>query len=176
MGRIRGLVFCVFVALALAGCGSGGSSNAGSTSAGATNVEATAPSSTGTEAADAGDKLAKPKVQIPSGPPPTKLVSKDIIKGTGPMVKKGGDITVQYVAVDYETGKEIDSSWTRGEPYSGTLGPGDTLKGWKLGIPGMRVGGRRELILPPDLAYKGENVAFANDTLVYVIDLLAAHK
>jgi peptidylprolyl isomerase len=172
VGRTTGLILLVCIALALAGCGGGNdSSSAGSTSANAANTEATGAAST-----DAGGKLTKPKVEVPSGPAPTKLVSEDIVKGTGAVVKKGGDITVDYVAVDYKTGKELDSSWARGEPYSGTLGPGRTLQGWKLGIPGMRVGGRRELILPPDLAYEGENVAFANSTLVYVIDLLAAHK
>lgn len=167
MGRLLGPILLICAALAIAGCGSGDdSSDSDSTSAKVASTAATG----------ADGKLAKPKVEVPSGPPPTKLVSEDIVRGTGAVVKKGGDITVDYVAVDYATGKEVDSSWTSGEPYSGTLGPGRTLKGWKLGIPGMRVGGRRELILPPDLAYEGENVAFADSTLVYVIDLLAAHK
>lgn len=116
----------------------------------------------------------KPKVTVPKGPPPKKLVVKDLQAGTGPAAQAGDEVTVQYVGVDYKTGKQFDASWDRGEPFSFTLGGGEVIKGWDQGIEGMKAGGRRELIIPPGLAYGSQQVGSIapNSTLVFVVDLL----
>jgi peptidylprolyl isomerase len=88
---------------------------------------------------------------------------------------KPNEVTVQYVGVDYKNGKEFDSSWSRNEPFSFTLGAGEVIPGWDQGVEGMKVGGRRELIIPPNLAYGEAGAPPAigpNETLVFVIDLL----
>jgi peptidylprolyl isomerase len=120
-------------------------------------------------------KIKKPKVTVPSGPPPKQLVEKDLKTGKGPTAEAGDEVTVQYVGVDYKTGKEFDSSWSRSEPFTFTLGAGEVIKGWDQGIEGMKLGGRRELIIPPELAYGSQAVGSIkpNSTLVFVVDLLA---
>jgi len=110
----------------------------------------------------------KPKVEVPKGPPPKKLTIKDLETGKGPSAKAGDELTVEYVGVDYKTGKQFDASWDRGEPFSFELGSGGVIPGWEQGMEGMKVGGRRELIIPPELAYGPEK-----GTLVFVVDLLA---
>ena len=117
----------------------------------------------------------KPTVTVPKGPPPKHLVIKDLIKCTGAVAKANSTVTVQYVGVLYNTGKQFDASWNdgAGQPVQFSLA-GGVIKGWSQGIPGMRVGGRRELIIPPDLAYgkKGSPPRIPpNSTLVFVIDL-----
>jgi peptidylprolyl isomerase len=118
----------------------------------------------------------KPKVTVPSGPPPKKLTIKDLEKGSGPAAKSGDEVTVNYVGVDYKTGKEFDASWDRGEPFSFELGSGAVIPGWEEGIEGMKVGGRRELIIPPSLGYGSAGsppTIPPNETLVFVVDLEA---
>jgi FKBP-type peptidyl-prolyl cis-trans isomerase len=117
----------------------------------------------------------KPKVKVPSGPPPKKLVIKDLEKGKGPGAKLGDEVTVEYVGVLYSNGKQFDASWDRGEPFTFELGTGGVIQGWEQGIEGMKVGGRRELIIPPELAYgsEGGGAIPPNSTLVFVVDLLA---
>ena len=116
----------------------------------------------------------KPVVAVLNGAPPAHLVVKDLIKGTGPAVKPGGNVTVNYVGVLYKSGKQFDASWDRNQPFSTALASGAVIPGWVQGIPGMKVGGRRELIIPPALAYgsKGTTGIPANSTLVFVVDLL----
>jgi peptidylprolyl isomerase len=120
-------------------------------------------------------KIKKPTVAVPSGPPPKKLVIKDLKTGKGPTAEAGDEVTVQYVGVDYKTGKEFDSSWSRNEPFTFNLGAGEVIKGWDQGIEGMKLGGRRELIIPPELAYGSQEAGSIkpNSTLVFVVDLLA---
>jgi len=116
-------------------------------------------------------------VVVPKGAPPKKLEVKEIKKGTGATAESGDEVTVQYVGVDYKTGKEFDSSWSRSEPFTFGLGAGQVIPGWDQGVAGMKVGGRRELIIPPNLAYgeTGSPPAIGpNETLIFVIDLLAA--
>ena len=111
----------------------------------------------------------------PSGAAPTKLVVKDIITGTGPEAKAGESVTVNYVGVLYHGGKEFDASWKRSEPFTFTLGKGQVIPGWDQGVAGMKVGGRRELIIPAALAYgaKGSPPTIPpNAPLVFVVDLL----
>jgi peptidylprolyl isomerase len=121
------------------------------------------------------EDLTKPQVEVPSGPPPTELQVEDITEGDGPEAKPGDTLTMQYVGVDYATGKEFDSSWDSGQPFTFQLGGGQVIQGWDQGIAGMKVGGRRELIVPPDLGYgkQGQPPAIKpNETLVFVVDLL----
>ncbi|MHB8466090.1 MAG: FKBP-type peptidyl-prolyl cis-trans isomerase [Acidimicrobiales bacterium] len=118
---------------------------------------------------------AKPTVTVPPGAPPTTLQSVDLVTGSGPAAKAGDTITVQYVGVSETTKQQFDSSWDRGQPATFGLQQGQLIDGWVQGIPGMKVGGRRQLIIPPALAYganpPGAGIA-ANDTLIFVIDLL----
>ena len=121
----------------------------------------------------AGTAGTAPTVTVPSGAPPTKLESADLIAGTGAAASAGQSVTVQYVLATYSSGKVIQSSWTS-QPFTFTLGAGQVIPGWDKGVVGMKVGGRRELIIPPSLGYgpqsPGPGIA-PNDTLVFVIDL-----
>jgi len=117
----------------------------------------------------------KPEVTVPKGAPPKKLEVKELEEGSGAEAKSGKKVTVQYVGVNYKNGEEFDSSWSRNEPFPFTLGAGEVIPGWDQGVEGMKVGGRRELIIPPGLAYGKEGrppVIPPNETLVFVIDLL----
>lgn len=122
-----------------------------------------------------GELGSKPTIEVPSGPPPADLVSNDIVTGDGATAEQGDTVKVQYVGVDYSTGKQFDASWDSGKPFSFQLGAGNVIPGWDQGVEGMRVGGRRELIVPPDLAYGAQGqppTIGPNATLVFVIDLL----
>jgi peptidylprolyl isomerase len=117
----------------------------------------------------------KPKVEVPKGPPPKKLVIKDLEEGKGPAAKAGDEVSVDYVGVLYSNGKQFDASWDRGEAFTFGLGENAVIQGWEQGVEGMKVGGRRELIIPPELAYgsEGGGTIPPNSTLVFVIDLTA---
>ena len=129
----------------------------------------------GSGQSNSGPKETKPKVKVPSGPPPKQLEIKDLKKGSGPGAKPGDEVTVQYVGVNYKSGKEFDASWDRGEPFTFQLGSHSVIEGWEQGVEGMKVGGRRELIIPPQLGYGSQSTGTipANETLVFVIDLEA---
>jgi peptidylprolyl isomerase len=117
----------------------------------------------------------KPVVVVPKGTPPTTLVIKDLIKGTGPAATSGSNVTVNYVGVLYKGGKEFDSSWKRNQTFPFKLGQGAVIQGWDKGLVGMKVGGRRELIIPANLAYgkSGSPPTIPpNAALVFVVDLL----
>jgi len=114
---------------------------------------------------------------VPDGPPPADLQITDVTEGDGAEVQAGDTLTMQYVGVDYATGKEFDSSWDAGQPFTFQLGSGEVIPGWDQGLEGMKVGGRRELVIPPDLAYgkAGQPPTIKpNETLVFVVDLLDA--
>jgi peptidylprolyl isomerase len=111
---------------------------------------------------------------VPPGAPPTQLESADLIVGTGPAAAAGDSVTVQYVLATYSSRKVIQASWTS-KPFGFTLGEGQVIPGWDKGVVGMKVGGRRELIIPPSLGYGDESPGAGiapNDTLVFVVDLL----
>jgi len=114
-----------------------------------------------------------PTVTVPSGTPPTTLESADLITGSGATAAAGSTVTVQYVLADYASGKVLQSSWTS-QPFSFVLGRRMVIPGWDAGLVGMKAGGRRELIIPPSLAYgpNGGQGIPPNDTLVFVVDLL----
>ena len=100
--------------------------------------------------ASANEKKTKPKVTVPKGAPPKKLEIKEIEEGTGAEAKAGDEVTVQYVGVGYRPAREFDSSWGRSEPFTFTARRRQVIPGWDQGVEGMKVGGRRELIIPPN--------------------------
>ena len=117
----------------------------------------------------------RPDVDPYDGPPPTDLVVEEITAGDGPEAVPGQTVTVHYVGVAHSTGEEFDASWNRGEPLSFRLGVGQVIPGWDQGIAGMKVGGRRRLVIPPHLAYgdRGAGSAIApGETLIFVVDLV----
>jgi peptidylprolyl isomerase len=116
----------------------------------------------------------KPEIDFPGGEAPTELVITDIVVGDGAEALPGGQVEVHYLGVEFETGEEFDSSWNRGESIEFPLR--GLIQGWQDGIPGMKVGGRRQLTIPPHLAYgpAGGGHRLSGKTLVFVIDLLDA--
>jgi peptidylprolyl isomerase len=119
----------------------------------------------------------KPAVTVDSSAePPGQLVSHDLVTGDGQEIAAGDTANVQYVGVSWSTGTEFDSSWDRGaRPFSFPVGAGRVIAGWDEGVAGMRAGGRRLLVIPPDLGYgsRGAPGAIApNETLVFVVDAL----
>ena len=185
-------ITCAALALAavVAGCGSSSSASVApgvqlAPSAGATSATSTASASTTTSASASATSTTtsstplpaalktKPSVAIPKGPPPKKLVVKDLIKGTGPAATASSTVNVQYVGELYKGGKQFDASWDDGSGQPVSLPLSGVIKGWQQGIPGMKIGGRRELIIPPSLGYgaTAQSKIPANSTLVFVIDL-----
>jgi peptidylprolyl isomerase len=121
------------------------------------------------------DLKEKPEIPKPSGSPPSKLESEDIVEGKGKAAKEGDKVSVQYVGVAFSTGTEFDASWERGKPFDFTLGAGEVIPGWDQGVVGMKEGGRRQLTIPAELAYGAQGSPPAigpNETLVFVIDMV----
>jgi len=120
------------------------------------------------------DMDTKPGVPAPSGAPPRELYFTDVVKGTGPTAVSGERVSVHYVGVSYSTGEQFDSSWDRGETFSFPLGDGRVIPGWDYGVSGMKVGGRRLLVIPPNMGYGSRAVGSIkpNETLIFVVDLL----
>ena len=114
----------------------------------------------------------KPEIDFPVGDAPVELVIRDITVGDGAEAIPGATVLVHYVGVEFESGDEFDASWNRGEPIEFPLR--GLIQGWQDGIPGMRAGGRRELTIPPALAYgaAGGTHRLSGKTLIFVIDLL----
>jgi peptidylprolyl isomerase len=116
----------------------------------------------------------KPEIRVPEGEPPDELVTEDLVEGDGRVAREGDQLTMQYVGVSWSTGEQFDASWDGGDPFTFELG-GQVIEGWNQGIEGMRVGGRRLLVIPPDLGYgaSGQPPDIGpNETLVFVVDLL----
>lgn len=120
--------------------------------------------------------LERPEIDFPEGQPPANLEITDLVVGDGDEATRGSQVTVQYVGVAHSTGEEFDSSWNRNEPFVFPLGGGRVIKGWDMGVTGMKVGGRRRLVIPPHLGYgqRGAGAAIKpGETLIFVVDLLA---
>ena len=119
----------------------------------------------------------KPEIDFPGGEPPADLEITDVWEGDGAVAKAGDTVEVHYVGVAYSTGEEFDASWNRGAPLQFRLGAGQVIAGWDQGVQGMRVGGRRQLVIPPGLAYgdrgAGRDIA-PGETLIFVCDLVSA--
>lgn len=119
--------------------------------------------------------MVKPSVSIPDGPPPADLVVSDDRVGEGIEATPGSTVTVHYVGVSWASGEQFDASWDRGQPFRFGLGVGQVIRGWDDGVAGMRVGGRRTLTIPPEMAYGSRGaggVIGPDETLVFVVDLL----
>jgi len=169
--RITLLVCC----LALAACGERPAEE-----------EAAAPAEAAAETEPAGgttsigeistDLTKKPEIPKPEGDPPTELQTEDIVEGEGPAAKAGDTVQMQYVGVSWSTGQQFDASWDSGQPFTFQLGAGGVIAGWDQGIVGMKRGGRRLLVIPPDLGYgemgAGNGAIAPNETLVFAVDLV----
>jgi peptidylprolyl isomerase len=117
----------------------------------------------------------KPIITIPAGEPPTDLQIEDETVGEGAEAVNGTRVVVHYAGVAWSTGREFDASWNRGDTFDFRLGGGEVIRGWDLGVAGMRVGGRRRITIPPDLGYgpRGAGgVIKGGETLVFVVDLV----
>jgi peptidylprolyl isomerase len=187
------LILIACLGLLGAGCGGGSSSDGDPTGAGegTASAEATSTEATGTEATSTESGLApkpltpdpskiktdkkEPKVTVPKGVSTKKLSFRDLEEGTGAEAKSGDTLTVHYVGVGFNTKQVFESTWEE-KPYTFVLGGGEVLPGLEQGLEGMKEGGRREIIVPPELGYGAEGVLPAigpNEALVYVVDLLA---
>lgn len=119
--------------------------------------------------------LQKPEVDPIEGAAPAELVITDITVGDGDEAKPGHTVSVHYVGVAHSTGEEFDASWNRNEPFAFPLGGGRVIAGWDQGVTGMKVGGRRKLVIPAKLGYGDHgagNVVKPGETLIFVVDLL----
>jgi peptidylprolyl isomerase len=173
------LTLALVLGAGVAACGEDDepSSESGSESAATATPTETAPAD-GIEAIVQGtseDTSAKPEFPGPSGEPPAELVIRDIVKGKGPKAKAGDTLTMQYVGVAWSNGQQFDASWDAGQPFPFQLGAGMVIKGWDQGMEGMQKGGRRLLVIPPDLGYGAQGAGGTigpNETLVFVVDLV----
>jgi peptidylprolyl isomerase len=117
----------------------------------------------------------KPEIDFPEGPPPSDLEITDITEGSGAEATAGSTVSVHYVGVAHSTGEEFDASYNRGAPLDFRLGVGQVIAGWDQGVQGMKVGGRRRLVIPPHLGYGDRGaggVIKPGETLIFVVDLL----
>jgi peptidylprolyl isomerase len=117
----------------------------------------------------------KPEIEFFDPEPPTDLVVTDITAGDGAEATAGSTVEVHYVGVTHSTGEEFDASYNRGQPLSFRLGVGQVISGWDQGVTGMKVGGRRQLVIPPHLGYGDRGaggVIGPGETLIFVVDLL----
>src|SRR5215475_7953125 len=119
--------------------------------------------------------MEKPDVSIPEGPPSYQLELDDLVVGEGDAAVAGNTVEVHYVGVSWSNGRQFDASWDRGDTFKFGLGKGQVIQGWDQGVAGMRVGGRRQITIPPQLGYgkRGMPPVIAPDeTLVFVVDLI----
>jgi peptidylprolyl isomerase len=117
----------------------------------------------------------KPEIEFPDPEPPTQLVVTEVREGEGDEAVAGKQVLVHYVGVAHSTGEEFDASYNRGEPLAFRLGVGQVISGWDQGVQGMKVGGRRQLVIPPHLGYGDRGaggVIKPGETLIFVVDLL----
>ena len=167
------------IAIAIAAIvGAGSKDSASSTSTEAVQTApAEAPSTQAQEETKVDAAISeKPVLVKKTGTPPTTLVTKDLVSGSGPAAKSGDAVVMRYIGADWKTNKVFDASWNSSpNEFPLTLGQGTVIACWETGVVGMKVGGRRELICPPDIAYgaEGRPPSIApNSTLVFVVDLI----
>ena len=186
MPRLRVHAITALLAIAVAGCG-GESEPAPESSAPTPTPTATAAAAeaatepvtvAGVTVEGAENLEAEPTVTIEKGAkPPAELVTRDLVKGDGAEIASGDQVGVRYTGVSWSTGEKFDASWDSGtEPFTFPIGAGQVIPGWDQGVAGMRVGGRRLLIIPPDMGYGAEGrppVIAQNETLIFVVDAVA---
>jgi peptidylprolyl isomerase len=122
--------------------------------------------------------LERPEIDFPEGDPPADLEITDISVGDGAEAQPGSTVSVHYVGVAHSTGEEFDASWNRGQPFDFPLGAGKVIQGWDKGVAGMKVGGRRKLVIPPHLGYGDRGAGRSirpGETLIFVVDLLGVN-
>jgi peptidylprolyl isomerase len=181
MARLLRLVLtliAVVAVLAVAACGDDDdSSDGGGGDDSAQQDTGTETSPSPAEAQEAlKDTSTKPAIPKPTGSPPRKLVKEDIVKGTGPGAENGDTVVVQYVGMNFSNGREFDASWDTGSPFPVQLGTGSVIAGWEKGLVGIKKGGRRKLVIPPELGYGAQGYPPdipPNETLVFVIDAVS---
>ena len=120
--------------------------------------------------------MSKPEIDFPDFDPPADLQVTDLTEGDGEVAAAGHTVTVHYVGVAHSTGEEFDASWNRGDPLQFRLASGQVIAGWDRGVQGMKVGGRRQLVIPPHLGYGDRGaggVIKPGETLIFVVDLVA---
>ena len=180
----RALLLLAVLAL-VAGCGSSNDKK-DTTSTASQPAESQPADTTSTESDSTGgtatikpsptkDLTKKPAIPRQSGDPPSTLIKQDIVKGTGATAVAGDNVTVRYVGVRFRDNQQFDASWDRKpNAFPFPLGGGQVIQGWDKGIVGMKVGGRRQLTIPPDLAYGAQGFPpdiLPNETLIFVVDL-----
>jgi peptidylprolyl isomerase len=175
------LVLTLIAAVAITGVSACGDDNASSTdNAAGAATQADTQGTTQTQTTPPEDALkdtsTKPVIPKPTGSPPRRLVTEDIVKGRGPAAKAGDTVTVNYVGMNFSNGQEFDSSWDSGGAFPVQLGAGMVVKGWDKGLVGIRKGGRRMLTIPPELGYGAAGYPPdipPNETLVLVVDAVS---
>ena len=173
--KLLSLTLALLLGIGIASCGGDDSSS---------DESAATPAATETPAPQTGnvDEIAagitkntskEPKIVTPKGDPPPKLVVRDIVKGKGPKAKPGDTLTMMYTGYSWSNGEKFDASWDRGQAFPFQLGAGMVIPGWDKGMVGMRKGGRRLLIIPPDQGYgpQGSGPIGPNETLIFAVDL-----
>ena len=170
-------LIAVVAVLGVAACGGDDEDNGDGGSADtATQEQTTTEASPADAEAALKDTSTKPVIPKPTGTPPRKLVIEDIVKGKGPGAKPGDTVVVHYVGMNFSNGQEFDASWDAGAPFPVDLGAGAVIAGWDQGLVGIRAGGRRELIIPPELGYGADGYPPdipPNETLVFVVDAVS---
>ena len=168
--KVLSLLLVLLLGAAVTACGGDDSSDSES----AATPEAAQPPNVDAIAAGIGKNTKKqPQIVTPSGDPPTELVTRDIVKGKGPAAKPGDKLEMDYVGVSWSNGQQFDASWDRGQTIPFQLGAGMVIPGWDQGMVGMKEGGRRLLVIPPEMAYgpQGSPPIGPNETLVFAVDL-----
>jgi peptidylprolyl isomerase len=173
------IMVVVAAALSLGACGQGGASGPASSSPGAPVSATTVPAAQSKGRACTADDVKttgtfgqNPTITIPDNcDPPKNLITKDLVAGNGPAAKSGSSLEMNYSLVTWSNKQKLDSSFDRGQTFPLQLGAGQVIPGWDQGLVGIMQGGRRLLIIPPDLAYgQGGNGIQPNETLVFVVD------
>jgi peptidylprolyl isomerase len=175
MTRLPILLACLLLAVFAASCGGDDEQQAAAPEETATATATPEPAGAVDAATIGKDLEKKPEIAKPAGTPPAELQKTDIVKGKGKAAKAGDTVSVQYVGNSWSTGAQFDASWDRGsEPFQFPLGAGQVIPGWDQGVAGMKEGGRRLLVIPPDLAYGEQSPSpdiGPNETLIFVVDL-----
>ena len=190
----RASLLLALLALVAAGCGSSDDKKSNDTTSTASQPASSQPADTTSTAPESGssggtasikpsptkDLSKKPAIPRQSGDPPSQLVSQDIVKGKGATAKTGDTVTVRYVGVRFRDNQQFDASWDRKpNSFDFPLGAGQVIQGWDKGVAGMKVGGRRQLTIPSDLAYGAQGFPpdiLPNETLIFVVDLKKVQK
>ena len=177
--KLISLTLALVLSAGIAACGEDDEPSSGSGSEPAATATPTETASAdGVEAivqAIGKDTKSKPEIPAPQGDPPSELVIRDIVRGKGPKAKAGEQLSMQYVGNSWSTGQQFDASWDRGaQPFAFQLGAGMVIPGWDEGLVGLRKGGRRLLIIPPEMGYgptgTGDGTIAPNETLIFVVD------